>query len=392
LANIKLFSRLELFNEELQLKTVEATKELIELKNFNESILQNISSGVITTDLDGKITFINRSAEEMILKYSSSEFLGKHLSILVGEKESQKMLQAQVAEELVGQEIELVTREGKRIFIGFSSTKQFDVKGNFIGVIISFRDITETKQMQAEVLRMDRLASLGVLSSGIAHEIKNPLAGIKTMAQALERELEPDDPRKEYLERIVRQVNRLDELLKTFFSYAKPQKPNPQACSLPAIVGEVVTLLGQKMRSQDIAVTENYPKDIPRIFVDFNQIEQVLFNLCLNAIEAMGSRGNLTISAKQVPLVPRVIVDRRKPRMSFIPKSYLEIKVSDTGPGIKPEDLDHIFNPFFTTKPTGTGLGLSIVYQIIKEHGGEIAVESQIGKGTNFTFWLPVAE
>ena len=259
--------------------------------------------------------------------------------------------------------------------------------------IISFRDISLIKQMQAEVLRMDRLASLGVLASGIAHEIRNPLAGIKTVAQTLEEELEAQDGKREYVARIIRQVNRMDELLRTLFSYARPQSPVRRPCRLQDIINEVQGLMTQRFERANVHFEESYAHDLPAIYVDFHQIQQVFINLFLNAIDAMPGGGSLTLMARPVASVVQR-VDRRGKRYLDTAKlmSYAEVRVSDTGEGIAQDNLQAIFDPFFTTKPQGSGLGLSIVYRIIDEHRGNIQVDSEVGKGTVFRLLLPVEE
>jgi signal transduction histidine kinase len=236
---------------------------------------------------------------------------------------------------------------------------------------------------------MDRMASLGVLASGIAHEIRNPLAGIKAMAQTLEEELEGDDAKIEYSQRIVRQVNRLDKLLKSFFSYAKPQRPNPIKCDIPDIVREVLPLFERRIKEKNIQVKEVYSPSLKKIFVDSHQIQQVFFNLIINAIHSMENGGILTIKAR-LPEETHPIIDRRQRIPKLFSEIYDEITIADTGCGMDQATLKNMYNPFYTTKPTGTGLGLSIVYQIIREHGGQITVESEVGEGTVFQILLPV--
>jgi signal transduction histidine kinase len=262
-----------------------------------------------------------------------------------------------------------------------------------MGTIISFRDISEIKRLQVEMIRMDRLASLGVLASGIAHEIRNPLAGIKTMAQTLEEEMAPGDSRQEYLSRIIRQVNRLDELLKAFFSYARPRPPIKKWHDLPDIVHEVTMLLNKRISSTNVVLEEKYAKNLPQIFVDLNQIQQIFINLILNALDAMPKGGTLTLTAEPVRTALKAVDRRRKNfRRKLQETLYVKVSVQDTGSGIPAEHLDAIFDPFFTTKSQGTGLGLSIVYRILEEHGGEIQVSSKVGKGTTFTLLLPAEE
>lgn len=289
---------------------------------------------------------------------------------------------------LLRQEI-LVNHPGNRqLYLGYSLyniSENLDPKT----YALTFMEISQTKRLQAEIIRMDRMASLGVLASGIAHEIRNPLAGIKAMAQTLQEELEMDDSKHEYIERIVRQVNRLDELLKSFFSYARPQRPNPVRSKIPDIVREVLPLFRRKIKDNHIIVKEVYSKSLKEIFVDFHQIEQVFFNLIINAIDAMKDGGTLTIRAR-LPEETQPIIDRRQRIPKLFSDIYNEITISDTGTGMDNETLNSMYNPFFTTKPNGTGLGLSIVYQIILEHGGQINVESELDNGTTFKILLPV--
>jgi len=240
---------------------------------------------------------------------------------------------------------------------------------------------------------MDRLASMGVLASGIAHEIRNPLAGIKTIAQTLEEDIEPDDSRREYVSRIVRQVNRMDDLLKTIFSYAKPREPQRKFHRFQEIAQEVVALMENRMRSQSANYVESYHQDLPLVYVDFYQIQQVFVNLFLNALDAMPTGGELSLRV-QPKMTTLNRVDRRGNVFPLHNKAamYAEVLLSDTGCGIGPENLASIFNPFFTTKPQGSGLGLSIVYRIVAEHDGDIQVESLVGEGTTFKVLLPTEE
>jgi signal transduction histidine kinase len=289
-------------------------------------------------------------------------------------------------------ETELTDKNGRKRTIGFTAMNRIDNKGKKVGTIVSFRDISELKQMQSQVIRMDRLASLGVLASGIAHEIKNPLAGIKTMAQACEEEFEGEDSRQEYLIRIIRQVNRLDDLLKTFFAFARPKPPDRKYHTLPEILQEVTNLVGKKMSSSGIDYIEQIDTALPAIMVDAQQIQQVLLNLILNSIDAMPDGGELKITAQKISSQEARLIRKQPKAEKDMNGAYVQIKCMDTGVGIDPDKLEIIFDPFFTTKPNGLGLGLSIVYRIIEEHDGDIRADSNIGQGTTFTVTLPTGE
>ncbi len=366
-------------------------QEIVELKNFNESIIQSMQAGLITLDLQHRITSFNPAAEE-ILGYKAREVTGLPLDEVLPKEDCQKILPNGVEHgySLWNRELIVPTNSGRRVHIGFSVAPRLDNNNQRVGTIISFRDISEIKRLQAEMIKMDRLASLGVLASGIAHEIKNPLAGIKTMAQSLQEETEADDHRREYLERIVRQVDRLDGLLRTFFSFARPQPPVRRAYRLQEIIHEVVALVGQKLRSKGVELVTAYEENLPLVFVDFDQIQQVFLNLLLNAMDAIEDRGTIKISARPVWTTLKA-VDRRRGVMPTLlqERLFVEVTVADTGCGIDPEHVGRIFDPFFTTKPEGSGLGLSIVYRIMSDHGGEIGVESEKGKGSTFTLLIP---
>jgi len=356
------------------------TRELEDVKNFTESIIQSIGSGIIITETDDTITYVNRAGERM-LGYLKEELVGRSFGIFaLREKQS-------IVHSLLNDPDDLDTRkEGwmrrkdhVEFPVGFTINNHLSIRGEMIGKIVIFRDLTNLSKIQEEILRMDRLVSLGKLASGIAHELRNPLAGIKTTAQALGEELSLDDSRREYLNRITKEIDRLNELLKTFFSFAKPQKLNPIYCNIKDIINEIIPFLIKEIAEKGIRFVEAYHPQLIKIQVDKNQMYQVFLNLFLNAIQAMPSGGELKIE-----ISPVMVGSQSGPQ-----KNFTKIVVSDTGSGIPPNIVQRIFDPFFTTKARGIGLGLSITYQIIKKHGGTIKVESQLGKGTSFLITLP---
>ncbi|HNW58259.1 MAG TPA: PAS domain S-box protein [bacterium] len=363
-------------------------QQITELKNFQESILKSMQAGLITVDLLGRITSFNAGAEE-VLKFSALEALGLPLAQVVGEEAARIFLrQAPRGDFPTNREMPLKTRAGYETDIGFTVTPLLDDNGAHAGTILSFKDISAIKRMQAEVMRMDRLASLGVLASGIAHEIKNPLAGIKAMAQTLQQDVLPRAESFDYLERIVRQVNRLDELLKTFFDYARPRPPQRKRHRIQDILHEVMTLVDKRLQEHGIRFISHIPADAPPIFADFHQIQQVILNLIINAIDAMEEGGELVIRAQPSNGAARPFSAAK----AAPPRAFVEITVADSGIGIPEENLEIIFDPFYTTKAQGTGLGLSIVYRIIAAHDGEITVSSRVGEGTTFRVLLPTEE
>ena len=356
------------------------TQDLEDVKNFTESIIQSIGSGIIITEMNDTITYINRAGERM-LGYSKKELLGKPFSIF-GLKEKQSVIPSFLnnPDDLDTRKEGWMKKKDHTEFpVGFTINNHLSVRGEKIGKIVVFRDLTNVYKIQEEILRMDRLVSLGKLASGIAHELRNPLAGIKTTAQALGEEMSGDDSRREYLNRITKEIDRLNDLLKTFFSFAKPQNLNLVHCHIKDIINEIIPFLIKEIADKGIRFIETYHPQLPKIQVDKTQIHQVFLNLFLNAIQAMPSGGELKIQASPILLTS----------VEGFKQNFIKVVISDTGRGIPPHIVQKIFDPFFTTKPKGIGLGLSITYQIIKKHGGTVKVESQWEKGTSFIINLP---
>jgi PAS domain S-box-containing protein len=356
------------------------TQDLEDVKNFTESIIQSIGSGIIITEMNDTITYINRAGERM-LGYSKKELLGKPFSIF-GLKEKQSVIPSFLnnPDDLDTRKEGWMKKKDHTEFpVGFTINNHLSVRGEKIGKIVVFRDLTNVYKIQEEILRMDRLVSLGKLASGIAHELRNPLAGIKTTAQALGEEMSGDDSKREYLNRITKEIDRLNDLLKTFFSFAKPQNLNLVHCHIKDIINEIIPFLIKEIADKGIRFIETYHPQLPKIQVDKTQIHQVFLNLFLNAIQAMPDGGELKIEAS--PILSTSVEGFKQ--------NFIKVVISDTGRGIPPHIVHKIFDPFFTTKPKGIGLGLSITYQIIKKHGGTVKVESQWEKGTSFIINLP---
>jgi PAS domain S-box-containing protein len=350
----------------LVIKVYEKSQEGDKPHPIVEEILDGIEIGVVLLNREEKIIFANKASEE-ILQYKREFLMGKRLLSLFPQEVK-----------------EFGRQEGDgRIFFhkkrGDAPLKLLivpyhDSQGRERGKIANLQDMTQIYKMQEEILKIDRLAYLGEFSSTLAHEIRNPLAGIKTTAQALSEELEEGDPRKEYIDRIIKEIDRLNDLLRTFFSFAKPKRLDFIPCQIRDIIKEVKGLLAKEAERNRVTIKEVYADNLPFVPLDFNQMQQVFMNLFLNALQAMPAGGKLTVK-----------VERKDSQ-----RKWVRVKVTDTGRGIAPEHLPKIFDPFFTTKSKGLGLGLAITLKIMKGHGGTIEVESIVGEGTTFILNLPV--
>ncbi len=359
------------------------TKQLEKVYEFHKNIVQNISSGLITINFDGNITFINTAALQTV-GYTFKDLVNKPVNLLFADSSEAETILHEVTVSrnmYESQEINLISRRGNIIPIGFSTTLLKNGEHDQEGVIFSFRDLTQIRSFKMQMERMDRLATLGEVSAGIAHEIRNPLAGIKTSAQVLEESFAPGDFRAELIGRIVKEIDRANELLKRFFKFARPGRPKQEFINLHLLLDGIILLLKSRLRKNNIKLTTQYADELPHIYVDENQLEQVIINLILNAIDAIENGGEITIRTH--------LETGRKQKKDGMPADMVCLTIVDTGCGIKKENLEKIFNPFFTTKSHGVGLGLSISSRLLEENECQVQVESEEGIGSTFNIYVP---
>ncbi len=240
---------------------------------------------------------------------------------------------------------------------------------------------TENKLLKQEIIQTERLKSVAILASGMAHEIKNPLTLLKTFSEFLPNRLDDKEFLKKFSPMVANEINRIDELVHNLLDFAKPAPPALKATDIHQLLNHTLDLLSNDLIKHHIQCVRRYQVDGTCLDIDPKQISQAVLNIVLNAIDAMPGGGTLTV-ATELPLTPS-LVKRGNGGVE------ITIKIQDTGYGIKPEHLPHIFDPFFTQKDEGTGLGLSITHEIIRNHKGKIFVESQAGKGTTFIIELP---
>ena len=360
------------------------TKALEKVYQFHKGVIQNISSGLITIDPDKNITFINTAALKL-LNYDYTALVGKPVQkIFADEQEAESILNELLSRKRMyeSREVNLISSQKKLIPIGFTTTPLTAPDNAYNGIIFSFRDLTHLQHFRLQMERIDRLATLGEVSAGIAHEIRNPLAGIKTSAQLLEESFSPGDPRSQLVRRIVKEIDRSNTLLKKFFNFAKPGKPKQDFVSLESLVEGVNLLLSSKLQKKSIAFIKNCDADVPDVYVDENQMEQVLINMFLNSIDALPDGGQIVVNLRKI--------DSEAGEAAVSENALkVELEFIDTGQGIEKENLEKIFNPFFTTKSEGVGLGLSITSRLVQENGGTLNVESEPGQGARFVIRLP---
>lgn len=253
------------------------------------------------------------------------------------------------------------------------STYPLFEEGDVIGAIEISRDITKDINVQKTLMQQEKLASIGRLSAGVAHEINNPMTTILTSAMLIQEDLDEDDPIRQELDLIARETMRCRKIVTSLLNFARQSQPDKRLNDLNQVITECELLTHKQAAFKDIAIDCDLSPKIPQMYFDNGQIEQAVINLILNAVEATPQGGRITLSTR--------CCDE---------KGYAHISICDNGEGISKEDLNKIFDPFFTTKDAGTGLGLAITHGIIEQHGGHIEAESQAGKGTCFNIKLPL--
>lgn len=361
------------YSRQLESMVEKRTIELEESKSHLEAMLSGIADGIVFTDQDNKITFINDAAE-LIFDIKRDDWIGKNFENAHSPESHKKAIQ--LIKDMREGKVKSYTSEiisgEKTIFAHFSPIMHGP---EYLGVIFIARDITEMKRLQAELIQSEKLALVGKMSSSIAHELRNPLVPIGGFARIIHKKLEEGSPIKKYAEIIIKEIDRLERLLHDLLYYTKEVKPVMQPSNLNEIINELIILYEDTFNERKIKVDARISPEIPLITLDPTQIKQSLMNLLYNAIQAMPDGGILTIES------------RMEEREGI---HYASVYIHDTGCGIPDEVMKRIFDPFYTTKIHGLGLGLTLTKNIIELHGGEIEVKSEGGKGTTFKISLPI--
>jgi two-component system sensor histidine kinase PilS (NtrC family) len=351
-----------------------AESALEQLRIDTNYILENMSSGVLVVDTGCRVVTMNAAAEE-ILELRKEDVVSRHIEDTLGRRvpDLAHELSRSLAIERPRrrQEIAGHTRSGAYRPLGISISPLTDGTQRRRGVIAVFQDLTEVHEMRERVRKADRLAAIGELSAGIAHELRNPLASISGSIEMLYHELELEGENRRLMELIMRESDRLDRIISDFLEFAKLRAPRRLPARLDRCLEETVTLLKQNVdKSAGIAIHVSYDRDLPEVWMDDEQMRQVFLNVAVNSCEAMNHSGRLDIVAGRAA------------------GGGVRVSFSDNGPGIEITGMERLFEPFFTTKDGGTGLGLAIANKIVTAHGGSIEYRNG-ERGAVFTIVLP---
>jgi two-component system sensor histidine kinase HydH len=346
---------------------------LSRIKAFSDKVVENMPIGLFALDNQGKIAAFNNGAGS-ILQLSAPEIIGQEASRIIPPELLAEINHSQSHNDVIEKEIECTTIKGKRVPLEIAAGSLKDEDDVFLGSVLLFKDLTEVRALRREVTRSQRLASVGRLAAGLAHEIRNPLSSIKGFATYF-KERYPDRPQDQQTADImIQEVDRLNRVVGQLLEFARPISVKTQQISLQTLLKDSIKLIEDRATAKGISVHTQPAAGVDAAWVDPDRIKQVLLNFYLNAIDAMESGGELKVALS-----------------SDGENSDIFIRISDTGCGISPEDLSKIFDPYFTTKSTGTGLGLAIAHNIVEALGGKITVESNLEKGTTFTVALPIS-
>jgi two-component system sensor histidine kinase PilS (NtrC family) len=359
-----------------------ASASLEDLRALNQHIITSIQSGVLSYALDGRVLFMNAAAER-ILGVSAERVVLGPIGALLGEL-GPPQARARAAGERdapLRWEQRYVRADGDERVLGMSRSPLMDSAGVHRGDILVFQDLTPLRQMEDQIRRTEKFAAIGKMAAGIAHEIRNPLASISGSIEMLQRAENLNQTDRRLMDIVMREIDRLNGLVTDFLRFARPRVGQLESVRLEPLLHEVVEVfgyLGRESMSKRVDVDLLVGQGL-QVQADPQQLKQVFWNLLNNAADALSEGGLVQLEARVVGA-------------SGAPDDGVEIRVVDHGPGIAPENIARIFDPFYTTKPRGTGLGLALVHRIIEEHGGHVRVESQLGLGATFIVWLPTPD
>lgn len=345
-------------------------QDLRDLQAFKEVILRSVGAGLIVLDRHHTVTVLNRAAEQVSGR-PATEMVGQPWSALFGSMPIEA-IEATIAIQpnaSARQEATLLRPDGRRVPVRMTFSVLRSGDGRNLGLVAVCEDLSEIREMEEQMRRADRLATLGRLAANIAHEIRNPLASLTGAIEALTGDVGAHDDRDRLTQIVARESARLNQMIGSFLEYARPAPLAAETVDISELIDDVLVLLEHRELPPGLKITRDVAPALAWA-VDPQRLRQVLWNLCLNALDAMPDGGELTVRATTGG-------------------TRLRISVTDTGEGIAATDFSHLFEPFFSTKPGGSGLGLAVVHRFVRDHGGDVDVRSAPGLGTTFVLTLP---
>jgi PAS domain S-box-containing protein len=360
-------------------------EELADLKSYTDSILSSVTSGIVTVDLEGRVVTLNPAAE-LLTGYFAGEAAGRYCTeVFATTPELGEILMETLASRapIVNVSLTLRRRTGAALPVEVSAAP-LKGDGKDLGGVAVFRDLTAVRHLEGQLRRSDRLAALGTLAAGLAHEIKTPLMSILTFTHHLVRRFDDEYFRSRFQNVVPRELERINRIVERLLELARPPRLTFTLVRLPLLLDRVLELHAHQLEQNGAVVVREYARDVPPIHADEEALYRAFVNVVGNAVEAIDRGGRLTLrlgwdDGAEMRAGRSRLFNRR-----------VKIEVSDTGAGIAPRDAERVFNPFFTTKDRGTGLGLALTHKIVDDHSGTIDFRSGPGTGTTFRITLPV--
>ena len=375
-------SALEVAHAELR----QRFEELADLKSYTDNILASVKTGIVTVDLDGRVVTLNPAAE-LLTGFFAGEAAGRYCTEVFRDSPAiGEILMETLANraDAPGIPLTLKRRNGVLVPVEVRVAPLKGGDGKDLGVVGVLRDLTVVRELQRQLERSDRLAAVGTLAAGLAHEIKNPLTSLVTFTRHLTRRFDDASFRERFQSIVPRELERINRIVERLLELSRPGRLTPTPVHVPALLDRAVDLYSHRIEAQGVRVTREYAATLVTVSADEDQLYRAFVNLVANALDAMDKGGRLLLRAGWS--------DEREPdltgRLRTGPR--LRVEISDTGVGIAPAAMDRIFTPFFSTKEAGTGLGLALTHKIVEDHGGSILVRSNPGTGTTFRILLPL--
>jgi len=353
----------------------ERAMQLISIQDYTQSILRSVTSGVVTVGPDASVATVNPSAER-ILGVNEEQIVARALGTLFKDDgglgdDVRKVLGGRIPRTV--HDHTLTTATGKVVHAQTSVSRMRDVGGRKLGAVVTIEDVSDIKSLTEQLIRADRLAAMGELTAGVAHEVRNPLGIIRASVQLME-DAECGGERVSEAAAVIKQeIDRLDRVIKALLDFGRPAQPAMRPVEVRQVLQDVALFSRTFASRGRVEIVEEYGEGVPEVMADPEQLKQVFVNLISNAVQAMSDGGTLTIS-------------------TGTDGGFVFVRFTDDGPGIPAEILGKVFDPFVSTRDEGTGLGLTIAHRIVDDHDGHIDVTSEQGAGTVFTVWLPALQ
>jgi PAS domain S-box-containing protein len=356
------------------------------VSSLNEYFIDSMTGGWILFDPNGKIVSANRGALN-ILQCESEDLIGSHHNILIEILDTDPFLETWIEDSVKNQtehslkELQAVDAEGRNLKLAFSTSRLKDKEDNLVGMAMTIKDLTRASEITEKMQRADKLAALGGMAAGLAHEIRNPLGSIKGLTQLLNEEFEEGVKGKTYTETMIREIDRLNGVVTNLLNFSQPSRSNFHFYDINKLLERAMDLLQLNIDKKNIRITRVMDPNLPALWGDGEKLVQAFLNLLLNAVQAVNEEGQIALAT--------AFDANRLVSENGVAKGVVFIKIKNSGEPIPPEVMSNLFDPFFTTKKEGTGLGLPITHQIVALHGGTITPSCSNGF-TEFIMELPM--